>query len=234
VRFLPGWGLGIKGGYESVTVNKTGMKRYCLIIILAVISFLFTAARHVISGRRSYYFLNWNLLLAVIPLFISLIISSEFVRKKTKILTAALFAVWLVFFPNAPYIITDLYYLNNHSQKMFWYDLITILVFAWTGLLSGFLSLDIIKDVLLSKLSRVKSITVVCGLLFVCAFGIYLGRELRWNTWEIFIKPGKFFLDVINRFINPIGHKRTWAFTFLMGVFLNISYWSYKIIQKKD
>jgi len=217
-----------------VTINKTGIKRYCLVFILALICFLFTAVRHIITGRRVYYFLNWNLLLAGIPLFISLIISSGFVRKKPKILTAALFAIWLMFFPNAPYIITDLYYLNNHPQKMFWYDLITILVFAWTGLLSGFLSLDIIKEVLLSKLSRAKSIAVVCGLLFVCAFGIYLGRELRWNTWEIFYKPGEFFLDVIDRFINPIGHKKTWGFTFLMGAFLNISYWSYKIMQKKD
>ena len=217
-----------------MTINKTGIKRYCLVFILALICFLFTAVRHIITGRRVYYFLNWNLLLAGIPLFISLIISSGFVRKKPKILTAALFAIWLMFFPNAPYIITDLYYLNNHPQKMFWYDLITILVFAWTGLLSGFLSLDIIKEVLLSKLSRAKSIAVVCGLLFVCAFGIYLGRELRWNTWEIFYKPGEFFLDVIDRFINPIGHKKTWGFTFLMGAFLNISYWSYKIMQKKD
>jgi uncharacterized membrane protein len=208
------------------------MKRYCLIIILAVVSFLFTIVRHIITGRRTYYFLNWNLLLAGIPLFISLIISSGFVRKKPKILTAALFIIWLVFFPNAPYIITDLYYLNKHSARMFWYDLITILVFAWTGLWAGFLSMDIIKDVLLSKLSRVKSTAAVCGLLFVCAFGIYLGRELRWNTWEIFIEPKEFFLDVINRFINPIGHRRAWGFTFLMGVFLNISYWTYKITQK--
>ena len=220
------------GDYESVIVIKPGMKRYCLIIILAAVSFLFTVVRHIITGRRTYYFLNWNLLLAGIPLFVSLVISSGFVRKKPKILTAALFFIWLVFFPNAPYIITDLYYLNGHSEKMFWYDLTTILVFAWTGLWAGFLSLDIIKDVLLSKLSRVKSTVVVCGLLFVCAFGIYLGRELRWNTWEIFVAPGEFFLDVISRFIDPIGHRRTWGFTLLMGVFLNISYWTYKITRK--
>lgn len=202
------------------------LKHYWLIIPLAVISFLFTVARHIITGRKAYYFLNWNLLLAVIPLFISLIISSGFVRRKPKILTTALFIIWLIFFPNAPYIITDLYYLKSHTERMFWYDLITILVFAWTGLLAGFFSLDIIKDVVFSKLSGVKSIAVTCGLLFVCAFGVYLGRELRWNTWEIFIEPIKFFLDVIARIIHPIRHRSTWSFTFLMGSFLNITYWT--------
>jgi len=210
------------------------VKRYCLVIILALISFIFTVVRHIISGRRAYYFLNWNLLLALMPLFISMVISSEFVKRKPKILTAALFIIWLLFFPNAPYIITDLYYLNRHSERMFWYDLITIMMFAWTGLLAGFFSLDIIKETLFSKLSKVKSVAAVCGLLFVCAFGIYLGRVLRWNSWEILVQPRKFFLDVIDRFINPVGHNRTWGFTFLIGVFLNVTYWSIKIIQKKD
>jgi len=207
-------------------VTFAKFKRYWIIIILAAISFLFTVARHIITGRLAYYFLNWNLLLALIPLFVSLFISSGFVRRKPKILTAALFVIWLMFFPNAPYIITDLFYLKNHPARMFWYDTITILLFAWTGLLAGFFSLDIIKDTLFSKLSRVKNIVIICALLFVCAFGVYLGRELRWNTWEIFVKPGKFFFDVINRLFNPLRHKSAWSFTFLMGGFLNITYWT--------
>jgi len=215
-------------------ICKPYMKRYFLVVLLAAICFFFTLVRHIITGRRTYYFLNWNLLLALIPMFVSLIISSRFVKNRPKILTAVLFVIWLLFFPNAPYIITDLYYLNRHSERMFWYDLITIMLFAWTGLLAGFLSMDIIRETLLSKLSRIKNIIAVCGLWFISAFGVYLGRVLRWNTWEIFVDPKEFFLDVIDRFINPIGHSNTWGFTFFMGVFLNITYWSLKIIQKKD
>jgi len=213
---------------------KPYIKRCFLIIILAFISFLFTVIRYIITGRYTYYFLNWNLILALIPLFISIFISPDIIRKKSKILTAVLFIIWLIFFPNAPYIITDLYYLNNHSERMFWYDLITILIFSWTGLLAGFFSMDIIKESLFSRLSNIKSNVIICLLFFVSAFGIYLGRELRWNTWEIFVEPKEFFLDVIDRFINPIGHRRTWAFTLLMGFFLNITYWSFRFIQKKD
>jgi uncharacterized membrane protein len=174
------------------------------------------------------------LLLAMVPWFISLVISSKFIIKKPKILTVVLFIIWLLFFPNAPYIITDLYYLRNHTERTFWYDLIMILVFAWTGLLFGFFSLDKIKGLWAGKLSKLKSIVVTCGLLFVCAFGIYLGRHLRWNSWEIFFDPGKFILDVIDPFINPVGRSSAWGFILLIAGFLNITYWTLNIIQKNE
>jgi uncharacterized membrane protein len=218
---------------KKYPISKSGLKRNSLLPALAIICFLFTVVRHAITGKQTYYFLNRNLLLAAIPWFVSLIISSQFIIKKTKILSIVLFFMLLIFFPNAPYIITDIYYLIDHPEKMFWYDLIMILIFAWTGLLFGFFSLDRIKETLLSKLSKVKNTIVTCSLLFVCAFGVYLGRELRWNSWEIFLEPREFFLDIIDRFVNPIGHFRTWGFTILMGSFLNIIYWTLGIIQKK-
>jgi uncharacterized membrane protein len=211
---------------------KPGMIRCFLLIVLTAICFSSTIIRHIITGRPSYYFLNWNLLLASVPWFISLIISSKIIMEKPKILIVVLFIIWLLFFPNAPYIITDLYYLRNHSERMFWYDLIMILVFAWTGLLFGFFSLDRIKESLAGKLSSTKSAVVTCLLLFLCAFGVYLGRGRRWNSWEVFLEPKDFFLDVIDQFINPIGHLGTWSFTFLMGIFLNITYWTLRIIRK--
>jgi uncharacterized membrane protein len=107
-------------------------------------------------------------------------------------------------------------------------------MFSWTGLLFGFFSLDKIKKLWAGKMSNIKSFIITSGLLFICAFGVYLGRELRWNSWEIFLGPKEFFLDVIARIINPIGHRRAWLFTFLMGGFLNIIYWSLRIIKKDD
>jgi uncharacterized membrane protein len=213
---------------------KPGMIHCYSLMVLVVICFLSTVLRHIITGRPNYYFLNWNLLLAAVPWFISLLVSSRFVVGKPKVLTVILFIFWLLFFPNAPYLITDLYYLRNHTERMFWYDLIMILIFTWTGLFLGFYSLDRIKKIWFGKISNVKNILIICGLLFVCAFGIYLGRYLRWNSWEIFVEPKEFFRDVFDRFINPTEHRRTWGFTLLMGSFLNIAYWTLRIVRKDD
>jgi uncharacterized membrane protein len=213
---------------------KPGMINSYLLIVLTVICFLLTVIRHIITGRLSYYFLNWNLFLAAIPWLISLIITSGFVMKKPKGLTVVLFIIWLLFFPNAPYITTDLYYLRNHPERTFWYDMIMILMFAWTGLLFGFFSLDRIRGLWAEKLSKIKSFIITCVLLFICAFGVYLGRDLRWNSWEILFAPKDFFFDVIDRFLHPIGYRRAWSFTFIMGGFLNIIYWSLKIIRGND
>ena len=210
------------------------MFRYCLLILLAGGCVVFTVIRRMITGSPTFFFLNWNLFLAAVPWFISMIVTSRAIMEKSKILTVLLFVLWILFFPNAPYIITDLYYLNSHPERMFWYDLIMILLFAWTGLLFGFFSLERIEDMLVRKLSRVKSTAITVGILFVSAFGVYLGRDLRWNSWDIFLEPNEFFLDVLDRFIKPYGHGRTWGFTFLMGLFLNAIYWSLKFIQKKE
>jgi uncharacterized membrane protein len=210
------------------------MTRFYLLTALVIICFVSTVFRHIIYGRPYYYFLNWNLLLAAIPWFISLLVSSRFVAGTPKILTAVLFIIWLLFFPNAPYIITDLYYMRNHAVRTFWYDLFMILVFAWTGLVFGFLSLDNMKKLWDRKLSKVKSIVITCILLFICAFGIYLGRHLRWNSWDIFFEPGEFFIDLIDPFINPIGLRRAWSFILLMGGFLNITYWTFSITRKNE
>ena len=209
---------------------KPGIIRCCLLFALAAGCFLLTVVRWVITGRAAYFFLNWNLFLAAVPWFISLILSSRFVIKKSKILSVVLFIAWFLFFPNAPYLITDLYYLRNHSGRMFWYDIIMLFMFAWTGLLFGFFSLDLIEDMLARRLSRVKSAVITGGMLFVCAFGIYMGRYLRWNSWDVLFNLEELFQDVFNRFIRPFSYVRTWGFTFLVGLFLNIFRWSIKLI----
>ena len=215
-------------------IPKQETVRFCLLIILTVICVLLTIVRKITTGNSTFSFLNWNLFLAAVPWLVSMIAASRVIAEKSKILTVVLFFIWFLTFPNAPYIITDLYYLNDHPSKMFWYDLIMILLFAWTGLLFGFFSLARIEGLLIRKLTKTKSVIVIVVILFAGAFGIYLGRDLRWNSWDIFLEPREFFLDVLDRFIKPFGHGRTWGFTFLMGSFLNIIYWSFRLIQKKE
>ncbi len=164
--------------------------------------------------------------------------------KEKKVIVLALLSTWILFFPNAPYILTDLFHLRLSSLSMpLWFDLVLILSFAWVGLMFGFMSLWDIEKILEHYLhtSRFRSLLrfplviplFSSALLFISSFGIYLGRYLRWNSWDLIAKPFEVICDISDRFINPILHPRTWGVTILMGLFLNIVYWSLRLVKQR-
>jgi len=202
-----------------------------LLVFMSLFCFALSVCRFLISGTYTYLFLNWNLLLAFIPWIVSTstIVSA---RNNRSIMFVMVFT-WLIFFPNSPYILTDLFHLREVHTAPVWFDLILILSFAWTGLLFGFISLMNIEQLLKTRLkpSLVNLITI--GFLFLSAFGVYLGRFLRWNSWDIIGNPLVLFNDILDRFINPVSHPRTWGFTILTGILLNLMYLSIKVLMNK-
>ncbi len=118
-----------------------------------------------------------------------------------------------------------------------WFDLVLILSFAWVGLLFGFFSLwdieKLIKTKTKDKISSFWITSTTVFFLFLSAFGIYLGRYLRWNTWDILHKPYALFNDINLHFTNPTEYPRAWGMTILMGVFLNILYFSFRFIRER-
>jgi uncharacterized membrane protein len=202
-----------------------------LLIVMSLFSFGLTLLRFIITDTKVFLFLNWNLFLAFIPWLISSLIIVKGINKRYLIVILVL--SWLLFFPNSPYILTDLFHLRLRSSAPVWYDLIVILSFAWTGLLFGFISLMDIED-LLGKYLRKKYVTTLSILfLFIAGFGIYLGRFLRWNSWDIIRNPFGLFNDLSDRFTNPLIHPRTWGMTILMGILLNMMYYSFKLMKIK-
>ena len=209
-------------------------KRLNLTLLLAIISFssfLLSLFRVYLTGSGLFLFLNWNLFLAFIPwLFTTIIIIKPNLQKKKLVLFGLLF-LWALFFPNALYILTDLFHLRVSSLMPIWFDLVLILSFAWTGLLFGFLSLIDIEK-LLAEYTNTKIISFISVfLLFVASFGIYIGRYLRWNSWDLIISPFSLLYDISDRIINPFAHPGTWGMTILMGLLLNMFYWSFKFLK---
>ena len=211
-------------------------KRLNLTLLLAIMSFssfLLSLFRVYLTGSGLFLFLNWNLFLAFIPwLFTTIIIINPNLQKKKLVLFGLLF-LWTLFFPNALYILTDLFHLRVRSLMPIWFDLILILSFAWTGLIFGFISLIDIEK-LLEEYTNTKIISFISVfLLFVASFGIYIGRYLRWNSWDIIISPISLLYDISDRIINPFAHPGTWGMTILMGLLLNMFYWSLKFLKLK-
>ena len=185
------------------------------------------------TDTKVFLFLNWNLFLAFVPWAIATLVVLSQRLRSSKIMLAVLIAAWLLFFPNAPYILTDLFHLRLNSSMPVWFDLTLILSFAWTGLLFGFLSLWDIGSVLREYLKNGWVTAISVFLLFLGSFGIYIGRYLRWNSWDIMPSPFQLMYDIGDRLVNPFSHPRTWGMTLFMGLFLNILYFSFKMIRKR-
>jgi len=200
---------------------------------LSLSFFLSSIFRVFYTNSSMFLFLNWNLFLAFIPWAIIKFINLKPKYKKKRFMLPAIFIVWLLFFPNAPYIFTDLFHLQKDLNMPIWFDLIMILLFAFTGLLFGFISLWNIEKMFENKIKK-KWVLVFSSLfLFVGSFGIFLGRYLRWNSWDILSNPNRLFVDISDLFMNPIDNARAWGMTLFMGFFLNIIYWSFYFIKEK-
>src|SRR5260221_12228916 len=148
------------------------------IIISSALCMAMLAFRIVYTHNASYSFLAWNLVLAWLPL-ISALIAYQLNHKSSqrfRLLVVICSTVWLVFLPNAPYLITDLVHLNPNYGIAFWYDLTMFVSFAWTGLLCGLLSLYWMQQIVSKLVGATLSWAFVLGVTALSSFGIYLGR----------------------------------------------------------
>ena len=201
--------------------------------IFSLLCFLLSLIRILYTDQLVFLFLNWNLFLAFIPWLITSIIIYNIQLIKKRWLALILLFVWILFFPNAPYILTDLLHIRHTSSTLFWYDLVLILSFAWTGLLFGMLSLRDLESILLINLNKNQAVLFTSVFLFLAGFGIYAGRFLRWNSWDVLMSPNLIGNDLMNIVFRPLEHWGIWGMTFLMGIFLNMIYWSFRLILNK-
>ena len=207
-------------------IESSGFKINALLIMMTIFCFSLSAFRYYISDTKVFLFLNWNLFLAWIPLLLSSFILAFRIRSTISLIF--IIVVWILFFPNSPYILTDLFHLRARNGIPIWYDLIVILSYAWTGLICGFISLNDIEKRLsdYGKTNIINGVTVL--FLFMSSFGVYLGRFLRWNSWDVLNNPFGLFSDIVVRFIYPMEYPKTWGVTLLMGIMLNFMYFIFK------
>jgi len=176
-----------------------------------------------------FLFLVWNLFLAGIPYLISTYLLS---LKHNSIFKMLLYVpLWLLFLPNAPYIMTDLYHLRASHHQMVWLDAMVLFSFAISGLVLFYLSLTDMQQLLASILKKNKATYLIYFSCFLSGFGIYLGRFLRYNSWEIISNPSQLFSDCFTMILLPKQHSNVWLFTICTGVFLSIGFYCFNHIK---
>lgn len=200
------------------------------IVSLVTVSILFSGVLLMIRMKLThsfhYIFLIWNLFLAVIPFAITsyLVCTPKF----NNIALIFWLGVWLLFLPNAPYIVTDLMHLRLSYGSYVWLDTLVMSSFAINGLLLFYLSILDIKNVLKQYLKKPIINFGMTLTIFLSSFGVYLGRFLRYNSWELLSNPKYLFIDILNITVKPLVNKEAWLFTLLFGTFLSIGFWIFK------
>jgi uncharacterized membrane protein len=209
---------------DIVKRNRYKLAIFSLLTGASIISIFLVVARVAISDSFRYTGLVWNLFLAWIP-FVLAYIAYAFSWRRIWLLLLLPFAamIWLLFFPNAPYILTDLQHLALQSSTApLWYDVITLIWFSWTGTLLGVISLFLMHDIVQRTFGRVTGwlfVFVVSGL---SSLGVYLGRFVRFNSWDILDDPTEIAMTILGLVIDP--SLRLAAFLLLYTVFFLFVY----------
>jgi uncharacterized membrane protein len=181
---------------------------------------LLIACRMVYFNSLRYVFLAFNLFLAWIPYYVS----QYFAKPRLPWLRWCILGLWLLFLPNAFYIVTDLIHLRQPSVVPVWLDALIVFSAATAGMVMALASLYRAEKFLAMYLKTWPLQFVMAGILLASGFGVYLGRFLRWYSWDVVAQPMSFFASVANRIVFPHQHLRTWAFTFLLAGFFGLLY----------
>jgi uncharacterized membrane protein len=204
------------------------------ILFSSALAIVIYMGRVIFARYNPYYrFLVWNLFLAWIPYLSSLLaegIDRRYPRRWWAVLVPGL--IWLAFFPNAPYIVTDFLHLQKRPDIPLWYDIILLASFAWTGIFLAISSLRTMQFLIAKYLGRVVSWGFVGLAMALSGLGIYLGRFERWNSWDLLTNPKGIMKDVAIRMVNPFDNLGFFGFTILYTAFLMVCYLSFISIRK--
>lgn len=214
-----------------MNINKYIQKDLIFIIILAIV---LNISRIILFGSSSFVWLFWNLFLAIVPFVISsYLLDKERMHSLSKWSFYLLGFLWLIFIPNAPYIITDLIHIGVVRSVPVLYDAFLLFGIAWVGLYLGLNSIYHIDQILANRYKDIIREVLIFFIILFISFGIYIGRFLRFNSWDIFKQPIFVFKTTHTTFLYPTDYK-TYLYIALFTLFIYIFYKSFKYTKIKN
>lgn len=194
--------------------------RLAALVACTALALTLLAGRFALSHHATYRFLAWNLVLAWVPYVIAVVASLARHRITRRVALGLLAPAWLAFFPNAPYLVTDFVHLRARTDAPLWYDIALLTAFAWTGFLLAVTSLRAVHRLLRAwwgARAAWSAVAIACPL---TGAGIYIGRFLRWNSWDVALSPHTVVRDVARVYMDPVHHPGPWAFAAIFGALL--------------
>ena len=199
--------------------NRYSIAVFVLLNLACMICIGLVVARVAYSESDRHLGLIWNLFLAWIPFMLAYFAHAVSWRRISLYLVIPVIAVlWLIFFPNAPYMLTDLQDLARQaSDAPLWYDVIVVVWCSWTGMLLGVISLYLMQNIIVRGFGRRAGWLFVFIISALSSFGIYIGRFVRLNSWDILQNPAETAQEILGIVIDP--SRRLAAFTLLYTIF---------------
>jgi uncharacterized membrane protein len=224
---------------QHLAYNKYRLTVFSLLAGASVICVGLVRFRAAMTGSMDYAFLVWNLFLAWVPFGIAYIIYITSVRRRwLYVIVPASALLWLIFFPNAPYILTDLQHRSSAGgDAPVWYDVILLLWFVFTGLFLGMVSLFLMQEIVRREFGRWFGWGFVLAVAGLSSIGVYMGRFLRWNSWDILGNFSGMAQFTLYYLIHPTDRSLIFAslFTsFFLFVYLILYAFGHLLIERRS
>lgn len=167
------------------------------------------------SHEHDFAYMIWNLALAWVALGVTLFLERTLHRTYWSSWYAlAVTMVWILFLPNTFYMITDFIHVRELTDEALLTGIFMFSSFIFNGVILGIISVYLIHRELLKR-TRARTAGLLIGsVLLLCSFAMYIGRELRWNSWDIVANPSSLLFDVTDRLLNAKEHPHMWPVTF--------------------
>lgn len=205
----------VGAGWPAVLVRLAAASVVCVALLLA---------RVLYTGEPDYAFLVWNLALAWVPFALAVAVYGGVRHGFPRPALYSLAVLWLLFLPNAPYIVTDFVHLRGPSDAPRWFDALAIGAYAATGLLLGFASLYLMQAVAVNRLGRRLVWWFVFAVLSLTSIGIYLGRIHRLNSWDAVRHPTLIPQMMHERLFDPLENHMLLAVVIAFTAALTAAY----------
>ncbi|MGC4037335.1 MAG: DUF1361 domain-containing protein [Chitinophagaceae bacterium] len=202
--------------------DRTEMER--ILLLSCAFSIFLWFVRFVVTGSLMHGFLIWNLFLAYLPYSIARNLEKRLSAIKSRLSFLLIFICWLLFIPNTFYIITDLFHLDEGTAAPMWYDLALIFSFAWNGIILGVLSLYKMERIISRRFNYKVTFLFVYSIMLLNSIGIYIGRYLRFNSWDVITDPFQLANDVSYLCFHPIRNGMEWAMIFCFSILMTFMY----------
>lgn len=204
---------------NNVVHSRYSIAIFVMLNIACAVCITLVLARVAYSDSSRHISLIWNLFLAWIPFMLAYFAHAVSWRRAALYFVIPVVSLfWLLFFPNAPYMLTDLQDLaSKASGAPLWYDVIIVVWSSWTGMLLGIISLYLMQDILFRRFGRASGWIFVIVISSLSSFGMYIGRFVRLNSWDILQDPAETAMEIFGIVIDP--SLRMAAFTLLYTFF---------------